>query len=125
MTKYDKTWLLFTFPSYLLFIVAMLAFASRYSSSVERLARRRVIPVIATIFLFSYSKLLLIIAKVLCFYTTVYRLTDNTKRTIWMWDTGVPLFGIKISILFTASLLLVLVILLPLNLFLLFTKLPL
>ena len=125
MTEYDKTWLLFAFPSYLLFIVAMLAFASRYSTTVERLTRRRVIPVIATIFLFSYSKLLLIITKVLCSYTTVYHLTDNTKRTIWMWDTGVPLFGIKFSILFTASLLLVLVILLPLDLFLLFTKLPL
>ena len=126
MTEYDKTWLLFAFPSYLLFTFAMLVFASRYSSTVERLTRKRVILVIVTIFLFSYSKLLLIITKVLCSYTIVYRrLTDNTKRTIWMWDTSVPLFGIKFSILFTASLLLVLVVLLPLNLFLLFTKLPL
>ena len=125
MTEYDKTWLQFAFPSYLLFIVALLAFASRYSSSVERLTRRRVIPVIATIFLISYSKSLQAATKVLYSYTTVYSLSDNEKTTIWMWDTSISMFGIKFSILFIASLLLILVVLLPLNFFLLFTKLSL
>ena len=136
MTEYDKTWLQFAFPSYLLFIVVMLALASRHCSLVERLTRRRVIPVIATIFLLTYSKLLLVAAKVLFSYTTVYSVSDNTKITIWMWDTSIPLFGIKISTLFIATLLLILarvhnygllilVILLPINFFLLFTKLAL
>ena len=125
MSEYDKTWLQFVFPSYLLFIVAMLALASRYFSVVEKLTRRRVIPVIATIFLFSYSKLLLITTKVLFSYTTVYRLSDNKKTTVWMWDTSIPLFGVKFSILFVVSLLLILIILLPLNFFLLFTRFPL
>ena len=125
MNEYDKIWLQFAFISYLLFIVAILAFASRYSSTVEKLTRRRVIPVIATIFLLTYSKLLLITAKVLYSYTTLHCLSDNTKTIVWMWDTNMPLFGIKFSILFIASLLLVLVILVPLNIFLLFTKFPL
>ena len=123
MSEYDKTWLEFAFPFYLLLIVAMLALASRYCSSVERLTRRRVIPVIATIFLLTYSKLLIVSAKVLFSFTTVYSLSDNTKTGVWMWDTSIPLFGIKIAILFIATLLLVLVILLPINFFLLFTKL--
>ena len=122
MTEYDKTWLQFAFPSYLLIIVTMLAFASRYSSTVERLTRRRVIPVIATIFLLTYSKLLIAITKILFSYTTVYSVSDNTKTTVWTWDTNIPLFGIRFSILFIASLLLIIVVLLPLNLFLLFTK---
>ena len=122
MTEYVKTWLQFVFPLYLLFIVAMLALASRYFSVVERLTRRRVIPVIATIFLFSYSKLLLITTKVLFSYTTVHNLSDNKKTTVWMWDTSIPLFGVKFSILFAASLLLILIVLLPLNFFLLFTR---
>ena len=42
-----------------------------------------------------------------------------------MWDTSIPLFGIKFLVLFIASLLITLVVLLPLNFFLLFTKLPL
>ena len=125
MTEYAKTWLQFAFPFYLLFIVAMLVFASRYSSSVERLTRRRVIPVIATIFLLSYGKLLLITAKVLYSYTTLYNLSDNTKTVVWMWDTTITLFSIKILFLFIASLLLVLIVLLPLTFFLLFTKIPL
>ena len=125
MTEYDKTWLQFAFPLYLLFIVAILALASRYSSLVERLTRRRAIPVIATIFLFSYNKLLLVTAKVLYSYTTVYSLSDNKKTTVWMWDTSISIFGIKFGVLFLASFLLLIVTLLPLNFFLLFTKLSL
>ena len=122
MTEYVKTWLEFAFPLYLLFIVAMLALASRYSSLVERLTRRRVIPVIATIFLLSYDKLLLVTAKVLYSYTTVHNLSDNTKSVVWMWDTTITLFNMKILFLFIPSLLLVLVVLLPLTFILLFTK---
>ena len=122
MTEYVKTWLKFSFPSYLLLIVAMLAFTSRYSSLIERLTRKRVIPVIATIFLFTYSKLLLVTTKVLLSYTTVYSLSNNKKTTVWMWDTGIPLFGVKFSFLFAMSLLLMVAILLPLNFFLLFTR---
>ena len=125
MTEYDKTWLQFAFPLYLLFIVIMLALASRYSSLVERLTRKRVIPVIATIFLFSYNKLLLVTTKALYSYTTVYSLSDNKKTTVWTCDTSIPLFGVKFSILFAASLLLLIVILVPINFFLLFTRLSL
>ena len=122
MTEYDKTWLQFAFPSYLLFIVAMLALASRYSSSVEKLTRKRVIPVIATIILLAYSKLLLVIAKVLFSYTKVYSLPDHHSAIIWKWDSSVPLFGIKFSILFIVCLLIFLCIFIPFNLLMLFTK---
>ena len=122
MTEYVKTWLQFAFPLYLLFIVAMLALASRYFSVVERLTRRRVIPVIATIFLLSYDKLLLVTAKVLYSYTTVHNLSDNTKSVVWMWDTTITLFSMKILFLFIPSLLLALVVLLPITFFLLFIK---
>ena len=122
MTEYAKTWLQFAIPSYLLCIVAILAFASRYSSSVERHTRRRVISVIATIFLLSYSKLLALADKVLFSYTNVYSLPDNKKIVIWMWDSSIPLFGIKFSLLFVASLLVILFIIFPLTFLLLFTK---
>ena len=82
MTEYDKTWLQFAFPSYLLLIVAVLVIASRYCSLVEKLTRRRVIPVIATIFLLSYNKLLLITVTVLFSFTNIYSLPDNHKTTI-------------------------------------------
>ena len=122
MTEYHKTWLQFAFPLYLLFIVAVLAFASRYSSSVEKLTRRRVIPVIATIFLLSYSKILLVTTKVLFSYTNVYSLSDNKKTVIWEWDSSIPLFGLRFSVLFVVCLLMLLLVLLPLSFLLIFTK---
>ena len=122
MTEYVKTWLQFAFPLYLLFIVATLSFASRYSSLVERLTRRRVISVIATVFLLAYSKLLLVTARVLFSYTTVYTLPENQSNAIWTWDSSVPLFGIKFSTLFAVCLLLFSCVLLPFNLLMLFTK---
>ena len=122
MTEYVKTWLQFAFPLYLLFIVATLSFASRYYSLVERLTRRRVIPVIATIFLLTYSKLLLVTARVLFSYTTVYTLPDHHSNVIWTWDSSIPLFGIKFSILFAVCLILFSCVLLPFNLLMLFTK---
>ena len=122
MTEYHKTWLQFAFPLYLLFIVAVLAFASRYSSSVEKLTRRRVIPVITTIFLLSYSKILLVTIKVLFSYTNMYSLPDNKKTVMWKWDSSIPLFGLGFSILFVVCLVVFLLVLLPLILLLIFTK---
>ena len=122
MTEYDKTWLQFTFPVYLLLIVASLAFASRYSSSVERLTRRRVIPVIATIFFLSYTKLLLATTKVLFSYKAVYGLDDSHTFIIWMWDSSIPLLGIKFICLFAACLIVFLIVLVPFNFVMLFTK---
>ena len=122
MTEYDKTWLQFAFPSYLLLIVAVLVIASRYCSLVEKLTRRRVIPVIATIFLLSYNKLLLITVTVLFSFTNIYSLPDNHKTTIWKWDSSVPLFGLRYSFLFAVALVVFLFILIPLILLLCFTK---
>ena len=150
MTEYDKTWLQFAFPMYLLLIVAMLAVISRYCGPIEKLTRKKVIPVIATIFLLSYSKLLLVTAKALFSYTTIHQIHGNTNNSklllvtakalfsyttihqihgnkiettqIWMWDSAIPLFGFKFSTLFAFSLIIFLSALMPLNFLLLFTK---
>ena len=122
MTEYAKTWLQFAFPGYLLSIVAILTIASRYSSSVEKLTRKRVIPVIATIFLLTYNKLLLATAKVLCSYRTVHSLPDNDWTIIWIWDSSIPLVGIEFLVLLIFCLLVFFIIILPFNLLLLFTK---
>jgi len=124
MTEYDKTWLQFVFSLYLLCIVGVLAITSRYSSYVERLTRKRVIPVIATIFLLSYSKILLVTAKVLFSYATLHTIDGNhiETRLIWLWDSSIPLFGKHFIPLFVVSLVVLLTVLLPLNLCLLFTK---
>ena len=124
MTEYDKAWLQFVFPLYLLCIVGVLAVTSRYSSYVERLTRKRAIPVMATIFLLSYSKILLVTAKVLFSFTTVHEIDRNKtdKMLIWKWDSCLSILEIKFILLFIACLLVFLLILLPQNFLLIFTK---
>ena len=124
MTEYDKTWLQFVFPLYLLCIVGVLAVTSRYSSYVERLTRKRAIPVMATIFLLSYSKILLVTAKVLVSSATVHEIDGNyiKQKKIWLWDSSIQLFGKQYIPLFVVSLLVLLGVLLPLNFCLIFTK---
>ena len=124
MTEYDKTWLEFVFPLYLLCIVGVLAITSRYSSYVERLTRKRVIPVIATIFLLSYSKILLVTVKVLFSFITVHEINGRKtyQKLIQMWDTQVSVFEIKFLLLFITCLVIFLIVLLPFNFLLVFTK---
>ena len=59
MTAYVATWLQFVFPIYLLFIVAGMVVASRYIPKIERITRKKVIPVIATLYLLSYNKIMI------------------------------------------------------------------
>ena len=122
MTEYAKVWLRFLFPIYLFFIVFVIILASRYSQRIEKLTRKRVIPVIATIFLLSYNKILLVTNTALFYYVEAYKLRNNEKMLVWGLDTSVPLFGIRFLILFVTCLLIFLLILVPTNVLLIFTK---
>ena len=123
MTEYAKVWLRFAFPLYLFFIVLVIIFASRYSQRIEKLTRRRVIPVIATIFLLTYNKILLVTNTALFYYVKVHRLRSNETFRVWGLDTSVPLFGGRFLMLFVTCLLIFCLILIPTNILLLFTKL--
>jgi len=124
MTEYDKTWLQFVFPLYLLCIVGVLVITSRYFIFVERITRKRVIPVIATIFLLSYSKILLVTAKVLVSYTTIHEVHGNqtAQKLIWMYDSHISIYGFQFILIFFTCLVVFLTILVPMNFVLTFTK---
>ena len=55
---------------YVLLIVVAMAFASRYLQIIEKLMSKRVIPVIATLYLLSYNKIMLVTFHVLFSYVT-------------------------------------------------------
>ena len=63
MDDYAKMWLQLAFPFYLIFIATSLIVTSRYSAKVQRLTARRALPVLATLFLLSYTKILLIVSR--------------------------------------------------------------
>ena len=121
MDDYAKIWLQLVFPVYLVFIAVLLIIGSRHSKVVQRLTARRGLPVLATLFLLSYTKVLLTVCHAIFFYSTVTYLPSKHSVLVWSVDTNIPLFGIKFSILFATCLVLFL-ILIPFNILFLFTR---
>ena len=121
MDSYDKMWLQLFFPFYLMIIAASIIIASRYSSRILRLTYTRSLPVLATLFLLSYTGVLRIVLTVLFSYSTITHLPSGHKQIVWSIDASVPLFGLKFTILFITCLVLFL-LLIPFNITLLFTR---
>ena len=121
MDDYAKMWLQLAFPFYLIFIATSLIITSRYSTTIQRLTARRALPVLATLFLLSYTKILLIISSVLFYYSKIISLPSERTTMVWSVDANVPLFGIKFTILFMTCIVFFSILLL-FNITLLFTK---
>ena len=121
MDDYAKMWLQLSFPFYLVIIAALIIILSRHYITIQRLTARRALPVLATLFLLSYTKILQTISSVLFFYTSITYLPSKHTTLVWSVDANVPLFGVKFTILFIVCLMLFL-ILLSFNIILLFTR---
>ena len=79
MDDYAKMWLQLLFPLYLILIAAALIVGSRYSARIQRLTAQRALPVLATLFLLSYTKILRTVSSVLFSYSTIIQLpSDHT-----------------------------------------------
>ena len=122
MDDYAKMWLQLSFPSYLIVIAILLITGSRYSIIIQRVTARRALPVLATIFLLSYTKVLRTVCIALFWYYKVILLPSNKTELFWSVNTTVHLFGIRFLIMFVVSIILFL-ILLPFNVVLLFPRL--
>lgn len=121
MDEYAKMWLQLAFPLYLILIATSLIIASRYSSTAQRLTAQRALPVLATLFLLSYTKILRTVSTVLFVYSTTTLIPSNKSKYVWSVDANVILFGIKHTTLFAVCLLLLLS-LIPFNVVLLLTR---
>ena len=122
MSGYDKSWLQLVFPSHLFALVILLVIASRYSIRVQRLTARRVLPVLATLLLLCYTNILQAVCMVLFFYSKITHLPSKNTTLVWSVATDVQLFGYKFVLLFTTCLIIFLVLLLPFNIVLLFSR---
>ena len=106
MDDYAKIWLQLAFPMYLIFIATLLIITSRYSTTIQRLTARRALPVLATLFLLSYTKVLLTVSNVLFSYTSITHLPSNHTTLVWSVDANIPLFGVKfVGLSITSSIL--------------------
>ena len=112
MDDYARMWLQLAFPFYLIFIATLIIITSRYSTTIQRLTARRALPVLATLFLLSYTKILRIVSSVLFFYSTITHLPSKHTTLVWSVDANVPLFGVRFTILFIVCLILFLILML-------------
>ena len=121
MDDYAKMCLQLVFPAYLVMIAVVLIMASRYSTKMQRLTARRALPVLATLFLLSYTKVLRTVSYMLFFYLKIKHIPTNHTVLVWSVDTKTQIFGARYTVAFIVSLILFL-ILLSFNIILLFRR---
>ena len=109
MDSCGKMWLHFVFPAYVWCILIFIIILLQYSTRVVRLVGRHAIPVLATMILLSYTKLLHTVFHVL--YSTQIPCTDDKNNIIlllrWNFDANVqyvrgchiPLFLFSVAVL--------------------------
>ena len=85
---YTSTWAQFAFPIYIWLLILTLVVVSRYSSKVSRLTGTNTVPVLATLLLLSYAKLLMTIITAAS-YTQMKFLDNSHALTVWAVDGNI------------------------------------
>jgi len=121
MDDYAKMWLQLAFPFYLIFIATSLIITSRYSTTIQRLTARRALPVLATLFLLSYTKILHAVSSVMFSYSIITQLPSEQSTLVWSVDANVSLLGVRFITLFILCLIIFL-LQVPFSIILLFSR---
>lgn len=115
LTAFWKTWMQFLFPIYIWCIAGVIIIVAKYSSRLTNLLGHRGVPVLATLFLLSYSKLLRNAGYALEFSSLVEQFNTSKVSTITVWsvDGNLSYFGFLHSLLFIAGFLTLIFLWLP------------
>ena len=116
LTAYGKAWLQFVFPFYIWAIAGLIIASARYSIRVARITGYNSVPVLATLFLLSYAKLLRTIITVMSYTIVDY---PQGSKVVWSADGNIDYLGPKHAPLFVAALATLLFLWLPYTLLLL------
>ena len=117
LTAYSRTWLQFVFPVYLWSIAGAIIIIAKYSRRMSALSGNNGVPVLATLFLLSYTKLLNIIISALS-YTTLH--TSSGPKYVWSIDGNIDYLSYKHLPLFVVAMLVLVFLWLPYMLLLVF-----
>ena len=118
LTAYWKTWLQFIFPFYIWAIVGLMVFTARYSRTLTRIYGNRAVPVLTTLFLLSYMKLLRTVTSIYMFSDLV-QYPEKSKAIVWSVDGTVDYFGLPHALLLVTALIVQIFLWLPYTLTLL------
>ena len=120
MNVYQKTWLQFIFPVYVVAIAILIIVASEYSQTVQRLTRVKTrINVMCTLFLLVYLKVLRTVTMAMSYAHVSH--ANNTIITIWLYDGTSYMRGKHIALV-TVSIAIIILIVLPYTTMLLFSQ---
>lgn len=111
LDAFTKTWLQFAFPLYIWLIVIIIIVSSHYSTTVARLSGRNAVPVLATLFLLSYTKLLRTIITAFSF--TFLEYPNHKTKAVWLYDANVDYLSGKHTALFIVALVILLALSIP------------
>ena len=121
MDSYAKQWLQFAFPFYLWIIIIIIIQLCKRYGKISRLMRSHVVPVLSTLFLLSYTKLVRTIVIVLHKREVTLHCTNESVRSVSLWyeDPNVEYAKGKHAGLFGFALLVSVFFVVPYTLFLL------
>ena len=118
MDMYALTWLQYAFPIYICFLALLIAVLAHYSSRMAKLLGSNSVPVLATLFLLIYNKLLRNIINTI--NLTELTLPDNSTKLVWRYDGNYDYVGSLHVYLFAIAVLLLVFAWLPFTATLLF-----
>ena len=120
MNRYVKEWLQFVFPFYVWAIIIVIILICRVSSKVSKLVGSNAVPVLATLLLLSYTKLLRTIVTVLHKRDiTLHCHNSSHQLTVWYEDPTLQYAKGKHLYLFSFAMIVLVLFCLPYTLFLL------
>ena len=120
MDAYMKVWFQFAFPLYIWLIVLLIVIISRYSSTLAKLTGKRIVSVLATLFLLSYAKLLRTVILILS--SAQIESSDGTVEKVWFYNGEVKYFHDGHIPLVTVAVLLLVLVSTPYTLILVFIQ---
>ena len=121
LDAYWKTWLQFLFPFYIWAIAGVIIVASRYSSRLTNLIGSRAVPLLVTLFLLSYMKLLRTVIDATS-VAVIAQYPQNTSYAVWYLDGNLRYCQHPHIYLFIAAIATLVFLWLPYTLLLLFIQ---
>ena len=125
LTAFWKTWLQYIFPFYIWIIAGLIIVATRYSTRLTNHLGNRAVPLLATLFLLSYMKLLRVVVSFLEFsiLSRIDYAHDNynespSRIVVWSVDGCLGYFEFPHILLFLAGLITLLFLWMPYTLLL-------
>jgi len=116
MNDYVILWLQLAFPVYLIIISTTIIAVGHCIkiACVQRIISQRGFPVLATVLLLMYTKLLITSFMVLFSYTRLLTIskTDHTTQFVWSVSSDIDLFGTKHASLFAVNIIILLMLIL-------------